>query len=237
MQDLTITNNLNNNLTIENEQKNFLETTLGKTINTGLDIGIRYLLPDFIENQVIDIKDAIMENGFKEGVKQVIDSTIDLGKSTLGIFTGNFENVGQVQTVIKNGGLLESVSGLINTAVDRGISAGKINNSVGAIIKKGKNVIVSNISKNLENEFERQLDSVEKLSKYSNNWRECYNNKDFEGMEREFKKMKEKFKEILPMENTIKEARTIENLHTLIKNNGRNFDLSEEQKELANILK
>ena len=56
-------------------------------------------------------------------------------------------------------------------------------------------------------------------------------------MEREFKKMKEKFKEILPMENTIKEARTIENLHTLIKNNGRNFDLSEEQKELANILK
>ena len=135
MQDLTITNNLNNNLTIENEQKNFLETTLGKTINTGLDIGIRYLLPDFIENQVIDIKDAIMENGFKEGVKQVIDSTIDLGKSTLGIFTGNFENVGQVQTVIKNGGLLESVSGLINTAVDRGISAGKINNSVGAIIK------------------------------------------------------------------------------------------------------
>ena len=33
----------------ENEQKSFLETTLGKTINAGLDIGIRALLPDFID--------------------------------------------------------------------------------------------------------------------------------------------------------------------------------------------
>lgn len=40
---------LNNNLEIEKEQNNFLETTLGKTINTGIDIGIRAILPDYIE--------------------------------------------------------------------------------------------------------------------------------------------------------------------------------------------
>mgnify|MGYP001084677605 CR=1 FL=1 len=62
-------NNLerNNNITLENNlvnektQKNFLETTLGKTINTALDIGIRAVLPDFVENQVINIKDLIMD--------------------------------------------------------------------------------------------------------------------------------------------------------------------------------
>lgn len=237
MTELMLDKNLSTDMELANEQKNFLETTLGKTINTGLDIGLRYLLPDFIENQVIDVKDSILENGFKEGVKQAVDSAIDLGKSAVGMVTGNFENIGQVQNVIKNGGLLDSVSGLINTVVDKSVSKGKINNSIGSTIKKGKNVIISNINKNLENEFEKQLDSIEKLSKYSNNWRECYNNKDFDGMEREYKKMKEKLKDILPMENTIKDARIIENLHTLIKNNGRNFDLSEEQRELANILK
>ena len=50
---------LENNLVNEKEQNNFLETTLGKTINTGIDIGIRALLPDYIEEQIIDLKDNL----------------------------------------------------------------------------------------------------------------------------------------------------------------------------------
>ena len=50
------------------------------------------------------------------------------------------------------------------------------------------------------------------------------------------KKIQEKLKELLPIENTLKEARVIENLHNLIKNNGQNFNLSQEQLELANLL-
>ena len=38
------------------------------------------------------------------------------------------------------------------------------------------------------------------------------------------------------MENTLKQGRIIENLHTLIKNNGKNFDLTNEELELANLL-
>ena len=40
----------------------------------------------------------------------------------------------------------------------------------------------------------------------------------------------------MPLENTIKEARIIENLHTLIKNNNQDFNLTDEQRELANLL-
>ena len=60
---MELTNSLNNsilsssNVTL-NEQKGFLDSTLGKVINTGLDAGIRFLLPDLIEEQVIDVKDA-----------------------------------------------------------------------------------------------------------------------------------------------------------------------------------
>ena len=76
----------------------------------------------------------------------------------------------------------------------------------------------------------------QKLAKYEDNWKGYFENKDFEGMEREYEKIKEKLKELLPIENTLKDARTIENLHTLIKNNGQDFNLTDEQKELASLL-
>ena len=50
------------------QQNNFLETTLGKTINTAIDIGLRAVLPDMIEEQVIDIKNVLFNNGLKEGI-------------------------------------------------------------------------------------------------------------------------------------------------------------------------
>ena len=56
-------------------------------------------------------------------------------------------------------------------------------------------------------------------------------------MEIEYKKIEEALKNLVPLENVINQARTIENLHNLIKNNGQNFELSKEQLELAEKLK
>ena len=70
---------LENNLVNEKDQNNFLETTLGKTINTGIDIGIRALLPDYIEEQIIDLKDNLMRYGLKDGIKKSIDDAINIG--------------------------------------------------------------------------------------------------------------------------------------------------------------
>ncbi len=220
----------------DNEQKNFLETTLGKTINAGLDIGLRALLPNFIEDQIIDIKDTIIKEGFGEGVKKAIDTAIDFGKSALGIITGNFESVSQAQTAIKNGGLIDGISGVLDFAIDKISKIISIPKAITNTIKNGKNIILDNISNNIESEFNNQLKSIEKLQKYSNNWKEYFEEKNFDGMQKEYNKMKTELKQLIPLENTLKEARTIENLHTLIKNNGKNFDLTEEQKELAKIL-
>ena len=55
-------------------------------------------------------------------------------------------------------------------------------------------------------------------------------------MQKEYEKIREKLKILIPMENTLKQARTIENLHTLIKNNGQDFNLSKEELELVNLL-
>lgn len=101
---------INNNISLEKnntqtvnfeEQKSFLETNLGQVINAGVDLGIRALLPGFLEENVIEIKDSIITDGFKAGIKTAIDNTIDMGKSFLGIFTGKFDNMSQIKEAIK----------------------------------------------------------------------------------------------------------------------------------------
>lgn len=237
---MELANNLDNNLltssgvTLE-EQKGFLDSTLGKVINTGLDAGIRFLLPDLIEEQVIDVKDAIINNGFKAGVEEAISSAVDMGKSVIGIFTGKFENVTQAENAVKSGGIIDGISDALDYALNLCSKFGKIPNAICSVIKGGKDAILDTISNNIEEEFKNQVSSVEKINSYMQNWKNSYNNQDLDGMEKEYKKLEKELEKTLPLENTIKEARKIENIHILIKNKG-DFNISNDELELAKKL-
>ena len=228
---------IKNDLLNEKDQKNFLETTLGKTINTAIDIGIRAILPDFIDDQVINIKNNLLKNGLKEGISKTIDDTIEIGKSTIGIVTGNFENINQMQTAVKTGGIIDGISTLLDSVINKVQSKGLIDYNIAKTIKDGKNIILNNVESNIEKTFTDQIKSSEYTNKYISNWKNYYEEKNFEGMDREYKKIKKEIKNLIPIEKTINEARTIENIHTLIKNNGQNFDLPKEVFELAEKLK
>ncbi len=228
---------IKNDLLNEKDQKNFLETTLGKTINTAIDIGIRAILPDFIDDQVINIKNNLLKNGLKEGISKTIDDTIEIGKSAIGIVTGNFENINQMQTAVKTGGIIDGISTLLDSVINKVQSKGLIDYNIAKTIKDGKNIILNNVESNIEKTFTDQIKSSEYTNKYISNWKNYYEEKNFEGMDREYKKIKKELKNLIPIEKTINEARTIENIHTLIKNNGQNFDLPKEVFELAEKLK
>lgn len=58
------------NLVNEKNQNEFLNSTLWKTINNGIDIGLRYLLPDLIEDEIIELKDNLINFGLKDGIKK-----------------------------------------------------------------------------------------------------------------------------------------------------------------------
>ena len=75
-----------------------------------------------------------------------------------------------------------------------------------------------------------QVDGVEKVGK-------CLEQKDLTGMNREYNKIKKKLENLLPIENTIQEARSIENIQTLIKNKGNTLEnISEDELKLAKII-
>ena len=229
--------NINYGVEIEKEQKNFLETTIGKIVNTGLDIGIRALLPDFIDEQVINLKDNLFEYGFKDGVTKTIDDAINLGKSAIGIFTGNFENIEQMQSAVQTGGLIDGLSDLLDTVVGKVSQKGLINSNVANILTQGKDIILDNVQNNIEKTFSEQIINSNNINQYINDWKNAFENKDFNTMEKQYEKIETELKELAPIENTINQARTIENLHNLIKNNGQDFNLTKEQLELAEKLK
>ena len=226
----------NNQLILEKEQNKFLNSTLWKTINNGIDIGLRYLLPDIVEDEIIELKDNLINLGLKDGIKKSIDSVIETGKEAIGILSGNFENISQIQKAIKTGGILDKISDVLDSAIEIGVNKGKINYSIGKALKKGKSSILSSVERNIESTLNGQVNSAKKVEKYIENWKEFYNNRDFDGMQKEYNKIKTELKELVPIENTINNAKYIENIHNLVKNNGIRFELSEEELDLAKKL-
>ena len=190
------------------------------------------MLPDVIENQVIEIKDALIENGIKDGLHTATECVVDIGKSISGIFTGKFENISQVQTAIGSGGVIDTFSDLIDKASNKIYQKGIINSQIKSVITGGKDIILNNVTGNIKNEMNFQERSIHNIGKYVDNFNEYLKNKDFEGMTKEWKKIQNNLKSIIPLENILKQVRQTENIYNLIKNNGNNFDLSKEEMEI-----
>lgn len=227
---------IENNINIEKNKNNFLNNIIGKTINNALDIGLRAILPDLIENQVISIKNSLIENGLKAGADTAINSAINLKKSAIGIVTGNFENIEQVSTAIGDGGIIDTISDLLDNALYKIYKNGNINNSIYKLIKNGKNILLDNVTNNIKNELKDQNNSIGRLEKYIENWKVNYNKKDFEKMSQEYEKIEKEFNKIIPLENVINETKKVKAIHNLIKNNGQNFNITEEEVRLASNL-
>lgn len=223
-------------ITNNNGQSGFLQSTLGQVINFSVDTGLRAILPDIIENEIIDIKNTIINEGFSNGINEAIDSAIDFGKSALGVITGNFESIAQAEKAIEKGGIIDGISNVLDYTVDKVTELGVLPEQISNLIKNGKDAVLNNITSNIKQEFKSQSESVENLQSYTELWREGFDNQDLNQMQEYMDKIQSTLKEIMPIENLISEARQIENIHELIKNNGGDFNLSEEELELANIL-
>lgn len=223
-----------NDMNLDNN--NFFETTFGRIIDSSIDVGLKSILPDFIENDVINLKNTLINEGLSEAVNETINTAINFGKSVLGIFTGNFESIEQVENAVEKGGLIDGISNALDYVLDKIKVNDIIPEGVVNMVKDGKNVILNDISSNIKEEFKVQNDNISNLEKYNKKWMEAYENRDFKSMEKNIKKINNYLEKVMPIENILKEAHTIENLHYLIKNNGQNFDITPEEKELVELL-
>lgn len=123
---------------LEKEQNSFLQTNLGRAINGGIDLGLRVVLPNFIEDEVISIKDSLITEGFSAAISTAIEEATNLGKSAMGLITGTFENISQVNKAIKKGGLIDTISDILDTGISWAQKHGYIEKGTAKTIKKRK---------------------------------------------------------------------------------------------------
>jgi len=243
----------NNNNGLTNDQKrqiietnldNYIETSqidwttskIYEVLNNGFDAGIRLLLPDYIENEVIDLKNNILNSGVQNVLRNTVIDVLKVGKEKGAFSKNKFESVNEVKETLESGNLIDGISDLLDKEIDSVKENKIITEKVADRLKDEKNTIIEQVENNFDVSFENQIKNFGKMEKYIENWKNAYNSKDFSKMQREYNKMAKIMNELMPLENTINEFRTLENLQTLIKNNGKNFDLTPEALELANKL-
>ena len=81
-----------------------------------------------------------------------------------------------------------------------------------------------------------QIKGIEKIDQYIQTWNKALKEENFSKMEQSYVKLKKELENLIPLENTLKKARELENLHLLIKNKGNDLSLSEEEIGLAKKL-
>ena len=224
--DLISEKNLNNQLTndiknneISKNQNDFIGNMFKNAINFGVDLGLKSLLPDLIEDQVIDIKNSILEGGFKEGVNTLMKKVNEFKNSITGIFTGNFNNIQEINTATKQGGIIKTVSKGLSKGIDAGVKSGIIPKSIGGILKAGKTTMLNEFSNSLESQMRKEIQKFDTLNDLNKKWYDALDQRDFDKMTKYTEKISALSKDLVKFSNIINETKKIEELHNFIKEN------------------
>lgn len=236
--ELLLENNLFNGVSnkLGEMQEKFLESKWGQAIEKGVDFGLKLILPNSIEDDVIDIKNVFVKEGLIEGIKKTVEKGIEKGKEIVGIFNGNLEDMTQAEAIKKNSDIIKGISNVLVEIVDKSMKDGLIKETLGKLIKDGKNIILDYADKNIDKINRDQMEKIQEMEDLIEEWNKAYKNQDFKKMQNQYIKIEHRLEKVIPIEEIINKARKVENLHNLIKNNGQNFDLTEEQMKLAEEL-
>ncbi len=223
---------------IENLQKtNDKAQGLYTIANAGLEIGLKAILPDFIEDDILDIKDKFVQEGFSKGIQEIINKGEDIGKSIQGIFTGKFETVEQIKRLVQTDGILDGASDIIDKVLKSLVNKKKISKSTYNLIKTGKKEILNSLENELEGYYKINEYSLENLSELCQEWKESYKREDYSEMEKNMKKIKQKLNKNLTIETIINEARNLEKIQKYIEEKGSLENLTENEKILLEKIK
>lgn len=181
---------------------------------------LKAFLPDSIEDKVIKIKDQIGLSKLSKNVENLLRGFINnKGEKDLTKRIKALDIEKQTNTLISN----------IEDAFN--LSINEINK-----LENNKKTISKKVEEQLNKEIKSYISTFEKNDQYISEWEKFYKSKDFKNMDKVYKKIEKNVKNIIPIEEKIKEVRELENLHLRIKMKGGDFNLTNEEIELAKML-
>ena len=213
---------------INKSQKGFLTNLLEKAANTAIDFGIRIVTPDIIENQVIDIKNSIFENGLTKGIDNIVKNIQDFGKNILGLNNGNYNDFDEINLAIKKMEMDSILSSNIEKGVEKYLDKNidKLEERFKEKLKSNDKNILDKFNKSIEKNLNEEMSKVQKLNEFNNLWEKAWDDRDIDKMEKYLKEINKLRLEIPMFKNLISKSDLINELHGNIVRTGR-FDYVE----------
>lgn len=230
---------LSDTLNLENlkeRQNEFLNSSFGQAIDSAVNTGLKIILPDKIENEVIQVKDALVQGGLKEATSKAIEVSIGKGKEILGVAGEIFNDISDIKKAVEKGGMIGGISKAIDVTLDNIKSSKLLPKEITNLIKSGKNLIVDSISKEVDNTLDEQAKAIEKINKYCTSWENALEKGNIKTMEKQITNIEKQLENVTPLVDTIKKVNEIKNQHEILKNkneNGEELKLTQEEKELC----
>ena len=78
-----------------------IDKNISEIANKAIDTGLKAILPDFIEDEVIAIKDAFIEEGFSSGIQKVYNQAEEMWNNIKGIFSGECDVRGEIRNILQ----------------------------------------------------------------------------------------------------------------------------------------
>ena len=145
---------------LNNQQKNDLKSTIFEIVNAALDFGIKAALPDFIEDDAIEIKNRFIKEGFLEGCQEIMKKASSYGTFAKNLITGNLSQE-EVKSLIEKDGILNSISDLTDSVLNKIYKEKLISKDIYNLLKNGKKEIINAFEQELNKRVKKEENSEE----------------------------------------------------------------------------
>lgn len=210
--------NKENQKEIKLNKKGNFNKTVENIANIALDLGIRAALPNYIEDQVIEIKNIILKNGVKEGVKEISNKAKNIFETFVG--KNGKTKISELRELTKQNGLMKSFSKILSEAIDFSIKHKMISKEVGSLLKSGKNAMVSDFSRKLENKMMKEIKAVEKFKEAYIKWEKGLENNDLEEINKNYEIIIKNYNKISSDLKDIIDVEKVEYINNYLNKNG-----------------
>ena len=213
-----------------------ININMPKIANNALNFGLKAILPDFIEDDIIQIKDSFINEGFEKGLEEAKEKAEEVWKSVKGVFTGEFDTVGEIQKLIQKNGILDTASDLVDKITKLLLSKKIINKTTYNLIKTGKKEILNALEGELNNYYKIDTYDLESLNEQIEKWQKNYNDSDYESMEKTAKTILNILDKVDQIEAVINKARNIQKVQKYIQEKGSKEKLTKAERKLIEAI-
>lgn len=213
-----------------------ININMPKIANNALNFGLKAILPDFIEDDIIQIKDSFINEGFEKGLEEAKEKAEEVWKSVKGFFTGEFDTVGEIQKLIQKNGILDTASDLVDKITKLLLSKKIINKTTYNLIKTGKKEILNALEGELNNYYKIDTYDLESLNEQIEKWQKNYNDSDYESMEKTAKTILNILDKVDQIEAVINKARSIQKVQKYIQEKGSKEKLTKAERKLIEAI-